>query len=283
MQSHLGRFRSRPFRRYTAGVALLAPLAAAPAADAAQMLFGQTFYSQNTGLTEDSGSLVWTTPTGSNSEMHTHFGPLSVAVGERFVLSTNLSFTEPQGDGGNGAVDGIRIGLMDLVTQTNADGAHAATGGEGYRFRFNWETATDVQGGVGHERTAGGSSVNYLTTSGGIWDQSAQNFNGFGLNADGSTSYPMTLSVTRTNATDAVVDLTINGVTRTYTDTGDGVFSFDTFALAKISDQAPFTEASTFRFSSFSVQVVPIPEPTTAALCGAAATGLLLRRRRSRT
>jgi hypothetical protein len=171
------------------------------------------------------------------------------------------------------------MGLIDVVTQTNADGAHAATAGEGYRFRFNWETATNAQGGVAHERTPAGSSPNYLTSSGGIWDANALNFNGFGLNADGSTTYPVTFAVQRTTDTDAVATLTINGVSQSYTDAGDGAFAYDTLALAKIGDAAPFTEAATFTISNFNVSVTPVPEPGAIAMLALPALASFRRRR----
>lgn len=272
-------------RSYSARVLLSAVLAFAlhgastvPALGAVT-LFGQTFYSTNTGLSQSGGEVVWQTLAGANSEMHTNFAPITLAIGEKFTLSLGLKFSEPQTDGGNGAIDGIRMALIDLTTQTNADGAHAATTGEGYRFRFNWETTTDIQGGVAHERTGTGSNANYLTSSGGIWDQNALNFNGFGLNADGTTSYPVLFSVERTSATDALVTLSINGVARTYTDTGDGAFSYDTFVLSKIGDAAPFTEAATFTINSFSTSVVPEPS---AALLLLAGIGAGAGRRRSR-
>jgi len=235
---------------------------------AATMVFGQTFYSTNTGTSQSGGNLVWTTPTGANAEMHTHFGPFTLAIGETFTVRFGLNFNEPQGDGGNAAEDGIRIGLLDVTTQTNADGAKAATTGEGYRYRFNWEGASTAPSGIAHERTAGGSNANYLTLSGGIWDSGQQSFNGFGLNADGTVTYPVSFSVQRTGANDAVATLDINGISRTYTDPGDGAFSYDTFVLAKIGDVAPFNDAATFTISNFSAAVVPEPSAAALLICG---------------
>src|SRR5215207_10393021 len=143
------------FKRFLPQVFFSAALLGAsslPAAGAIT-LFGQTFYSTNNGLSDGGGTVVWNTLVNANSEMHTHFAPITLGIGETFTVSFGMRFSEPQGDGGNGTIDGIRIGLMDLVTQTNADGAHAATAGEGYRYRFNVETATTAQGGVAHERT----------------------------------------------------------------------------------------------------------------------------------
>lgn len=242
--------------------------------------FSQTFYSTNTGLTSPASNVVWTTPTGANAEMHTSFTTTSIAVGETLRVSFNLAFNEPQGDGGNGDFDGIRFGLLDLTTQTNADGAHTSTTATGSATRFNWTRATGVSGGDIRERAlAGGANANYLTTSG-VYG-GANIINGFGLAADG-TAYDASYAATRLNADDIRIDFTINGVTRSYTDTAASAFSFDTFALAKIGNDTAnggnFQQSSTFTFSSFDVAIVP--EPSGFMLIGCSAIGLLLRRRR---
>ncbi len=126
----------------------------------------------------------------------------------------------------------------------------------------------------------GGTSVNYLTTSSVYTGTSA--INGFGLAANG-TAYDARYEATRINANDIRYDFTINGVTRSYTDTVAAAFSFDTFALAKIGNDTTgngpnFQQSSTFTFSSFDVAVVP--EPSGIMLIGCSAVGFLLRRRR---
>ncbi len=249
---------------------------------AAVNAFSQDFYSTNTGLTSPSNNVVWTTPTFANAEMHTSFTTSSIAVGQTLRVSFNIAFNEPEGDGGNNDLDGIRFGLLDLTTQTNADGPHATTTASGSSTRFNWTTGTEVTGGSIRSRGVdGGTSPNYVTTTS-VYDDPPNNINGFGLLANG-TAYDARYEATRINATDVRYDFTINGRTRSFTDTGADAFSYDTFALAKIGNDITgngpdFQQSSTFTFSSFAVAVVP--EPSGIMLIGCSAVGFLLRRRR---
>ncbi len=237
--------------------------------------FTQTFYSTNIDLTSPSNNVVWATPSSINGEIHTHFSSTAVSIGETLTVSFNIAFNEPQGDGGNNGTDGVRFGLLNLNTLSSMDGVHNSTTGTGYSTRFNWTTGTNATGGDIRKRTAAGNSVNYLTTSsvyGG-----ANNINGFGLSASG-TAYDASYSVSRIAASETRVDFTINGITRSFTDTGTTPGAYNTFTFAKIGDTAPFMESSTFTLSSFDVAVVP--EPSAFGLIGCSALGLLLRRKR---
>ncbi len=120
---------------------------------AAVNAFSRDFYSTNTGLTSPSNNVVWTTPGNlMNAEMHTSFTTTSIAVGQTLRVSFNIAFNEPQGDGGNNDLDGVRFGLLDLTTQTNADGTHTDTTATGSSTRFNWTRGIGVPGGDMRER-----------------------------------------------------------------------------------------------------------------------------------
>ena len=246
---------------------------------AAVNAFSQDFYSTNTGLTSPSNNVVWTTPTGANAEMHTSFTTSSIEVGQTLRVSFNIAFNEPEGDGGNSSSDGIRFGLLDLTTQTNADGTHTSTTATGSSTRFNWVTGTGGFGGDMRERNVTVASSDYVTSSSAYFG--ANNINGLELMANG-TAYDARYEATRINATDIRYDFTINGRTRSFTDTGADAFSYDTFALAKIGNDVAnggiFQQSSTFTFSSFDVAVVP--EPSGIMLIGFSAAGFILRRRR---
>ena len=244
-------------------------------ASAAVSAFSQTFYSTNTGLTSPSSNVVFTTPAGSNAEMHTGFTNTTINLGETFRINFNIAFNETNGLGGHVDSDGLRFGLLGLTTPTNADGVHADTTATGYSTRFNWTRPNADSGQIRPRALAGGTSINYLTT-GAVYGNGA-GFTGFGLTANG-TAYDASYSVTRTTATANRVDFTIGGFTRSWTDASAAAFNFDTFVIAKIGDGGTFNTASTITLNSFSFDVVP--EPSGLALLGCSAIGLILRRRR---
>ncbi|MEI9962601.1 MAG: PEP-CTERM sorting domain-containing protein [Limisphaerales bacterium] len=93
-----------------------------------------------------------------------------------------------------------------------------------------------------------------------------------------STTYTLTYSVTRTDAGSVDITTTFDGsslnggtLTQTVTDAGDIYTSFDTFSFRP---NAPATTATTFTFSEFKVEYLPVPEPSTFALAGLGLLGL---------
>lgn len=247
---------------------LLAAIGAGTTADAAVTAFSQTFYSTNTGLTSPSSNVVWVTNVASNTEMHTSFSTATINAGETFRVNFSIGVN---GSPDNTASDGLRFGLLDLATLTNADGAHNSTAATGYNTRFNLTTpTTNATGGDFRARNAN-ADANYVTISS-VYG-TATNFNRFGLVADGTT-YGASYAVTRLNSTDNRVDFTLNGITRSYTQTNAAGFSFDTFTIGEVVAN----NSLTITLSSFDVAV--IPEPSGFLLLGCSAIGLLVRRRR---
>jgi hypothetical protein len=227
-----------------------------------------------TGTVGGSGASMWTThftPVGDPATLH-HIGD---------TLKATLTFTPHNVSIESSTQRGFRLGLYDYSgsTRVSADGFSNsginAFGVPGYMLNMNFaEHFTISNPAQIMERTelAGGligSVANYtsLGTGGGA------------IGLPGFTSgrqYQLEFVFTRTGADSLQITTTFFGntapISHTVADLSGANFAFDTLAIRPASSGS---SAEQFVFSNFTVELIPIPEPSVGALLGLAAFGLL--------
>jgi hypothetical protein len=182
----------------------------------------------------------------------------------------------------------FRIALVDTATDANrltVDGAPGSDTYPGYALFGNMgETTGNGNSFQLRERLAATNS-DILATSGN-WTALA---NGLGNTAVGytdNTNYQFDLTLTRNASSGLDILMTMTGgtiggtgtVTVNFTDPTPSSFTYDTF---EIRPSGSGTTATSFDTTQFLVEG-PVPEPSSMALAGVAAIGLLRRGRRSR-
>jgi hypothetical protein len=237
-------------------------------------------------LDATSGSLVWDhSGTGNSfSAIWSHFtdsgSPITLAVGETITLTFNVSFSV----GGNflSQAGGFRFALFNSngsrtttdFASTNETGIASGTtfngwrGYEGQTPISNTLTGTDTNDFLTRERTGSGAGL-----------FSSANWTPFSSSAKleplfaSATIYDGSLSISRTGA-GTVVQASINGVTtNSVVDATAPFVAYDTvafFVLDGVSKDVIIDN----------VNVSVVPEPSSCCLLGAAALGLVRRRRK---
>jgi hypothetical protein len=240
-------------------------------------------------LNASSGALVWdhTQSAGVNSfsAIWAHFAnagsPISLAIGETMTLSFDVSFANGNFVVSTGAFRFALLNSGGSRVTTDFAGQNATGISSGTTF-LNWR-GYEGQTIVNPANQAGN---NFLTrermgTDNGMFSTgTSPNFNWVGLSGSNvdepqftaGTTYSGFLSISRTGA-GAVVQAGINGaITNSVLDATGPVLIFDTAAFFVLND---FSHDVTVD----NVNVSVVPEPSSCCLLGAAALGLVRRRK----
>lgn len=250
------------------------------------------FSSTAANITATAGNLALAGPSGSALYL-TYFTPSTAQtlnVGDKLqvTLSFNLNNVAAQNTS-----RGLRIGLFDfsggtrVAADTFSTGAGTGAPGAnvlGYALNMNMGTTFGVAGPLQIMARTNTTSVNLMGASGDLF---AIGGNGPGLAGDpafaASTPYTMIFSATRSSATSVDISTAFFGsglaITNTVTDSTFNYTGFDAFA---IRPAASTSGASMYNFTELKVEYLPVPEPSTIALAGLAAFGLVASYRRMR-
>ena len=246
--------------------------------------------SANIGAT--AGNLALAGPSGSAMYI-TYFTPSTAQplnVGDTLQVTLSLSLNNVAAENTG---RGVRIGLYDFSAGTRVAADSFSTGAGtgapgtnvlGYMLNMNMGTTFGIDGPLQIMGRSDTASINLMGTTGAY---TAIGGNGPGLTGDpafaSSTPYTMTFSVTRGSASSVDISTAFFGsglaITNTVTDSTFNYTGFDTFAIRPAGSAQG---AEGYNISEIRVDYIAVPEPSTIALAGLAALGLIAGRRRMR-
>jgi hypothetical protein len=248
----------------------------------------QWFGARATNFITTAGSMTFLGDTTSSRGGVTYFtaagSPVTLADGQS--LTATLVFTLLNVGAANTSQN-MRFGLFDYSggTRMAADGSSASLNGANVTGYGLWLTITPTFNGttamVLNERTT--TTTSDLLGASGAWT-SLNSGGGIAISDPGyasGNSYTMVYTATR-NGTGTDLSATITGPSLSLALTANdpsGSFSFDAFGFRSSNTSAT---AERFQFTEFKVEITEVPEPTTIAMLGIGAMGLIIGYRRFR-
>ena len=242
-----------------------------------------------TTLTTAAGGPLKAVMGSSSGSFTTYFTPAATPVnlanaGDKFHLTWVFTPTGVNANNTSQAFD-LAVALSPSASRMTADNSPSSAAYLGYAMYMNMGVTLGNSKPFDLRQWAVPGGANNLLSSSAAWTSEGNGATSGNHGYDSGTQYTYEMTLTRNGAggldvLSTMTGGTLNGsgtATVSYTDaTASQGFSFDTFALRP---NAATTTATEFDTSSFEVDFVPIPEPSTLSLAGVAALGLALWRR----
>ncbi len=249
------------------------------------------WFNAGTGATAtaSAGHLVLA-PAASSASWTTYFTPAATPVtlsNTGDALHVRWAFKTGDVNTSNTSQN-FRIALVDTVTDATRVSTDAAPGSDlypGYSLFGNMgETTGNGNSFQLRERLAATNS-DLLGTSGN-WTALANGLGNAAVGYADNTNYQFDMTLTRNASSGLDILMTMTGgtiggtgtVTVNFTDPTPSSFTYDTFQIRPSNSTSTATSFDTTQF----LVEGPVPEPSSLALAGFAAVGLLRRARRSR-